>query len=55
MKKSRFSEAEIISILRQQESGMKVTDICREHGISDATFFNWKDKYGGMEAWRHPS
>ena len=48
MKKSRFSESQIISILNQQELGMKVRDICREHGISDATFYNWKAKYGGL-------
>ena len=49
MKKTRFTETQIVSILKKQESGMKVTDICREHGISDATFFNWKSKYGGMQ------
>lgn len=48
MKKSRFSETQIINILNQQESGRKVGDICREHGISDATFYNWRAKYGGM-------
>lgn len=50
MKKSRFTETQIISILKQQEAGMKVKDICREHGVSQATFYNWKSKYGGMEA-----
>lgn len=50
MKKTRFTEHQIISILKQQETGMKVVDICREHGISDATFFNWKAKYSGMDA-----
>jgi putative transposase len=49
MKKQRFSETQIVSILRMQESGKLVKDICREHGISDATFYNWKAKYGGME------
>jgi len=49
MKKSRFKEAQIVSILRQQEAGKSTKDICREHGISDATFYNWKAKYGGME------
>jgi putative transposase len=49
MKKTRFTETQIVSILKKQESGMKVADICREHGISDATFFNWKSKYGGMQ------
>lgn len=50
MKKTRFTEHQIITILRQQEKGIKVADICREHGISDATFYNWKAKYGGMDA-----
>lgn len=50
MKKTKFTEQQIISILRQQENGMKVADLCREHGISDATFYNWKAKYGGLDA-----
>jgi len=50
MKRSRFRETQIITILKQQEAGMKVADICRNHGISQATFYNWKSKYGGMEA-----
>ena len=50
MKKSRYSETQIIAILKKQEAGMKTADICREHGISQATFYNWKSKYGGMEA-----
>ena len=50
MKKSNFSESQIISLLRSQESGRNVNDICREHGISQATFYNWKSKYSGMEA-----
>ena len=50
MKRTKFKEHQIISILKQQETGMKVVDICREHGISDATFFNWKARYGGMDA-----
>jgi putative transposase len=49
MKKIKHSEAEIISILKKQEQGMKVTEICREHGISEPTFYNWKSRYGGME------
>lgn len=48
MKKSRFTESQIISILAKQDLGIKVRDICREHGISDATFYNWKAKYGGL-------
>ena len=50
MKTGRFSESQIIGILKQQEAGMKAADICREQGISQATFYNWKSKYGGMEA-----
>ncbi len=50
MKKSHYSESKIIAILSQQEAGSKVGDICREHGISHATFFNWKAKYGGMSS-----
>lgn len=50
MKKVRFTETQIISILKKQEAGISVRDIAREHGISDATFYNWKAKYGGMEA-----
>jgi len=49
MKKKKFTETQIVSILRQQEAGKSVKDISREHGISDATFYNWKAKYGGME------
>ena len=49
MKKSRFTESQIVGILKQQESGRTVADICREYGISQATFFNWKSKYGGMD------
>ena len=47
--KKRFTEAQIIGILKEQESGIKVLDICRRHGISDATFYNWKNKYGGLD------
>ncbi len=50
MKKSRFSETQIIAILNKQAAGMKTADVCREHGISPATFYNWKSKYGGMQA-----
>lgn len=49
MKKTRFTETQIIAILKKQESGIKVSDICRENGISDATFYNWKARYGGMD------
>jgi putative transposase len=50
MKKSKFSEHQIIQILKRSEGGMKVADLCREHGISPATYYKWKTKYGGMEA-----
>jgi putative transposase len=50
MKKVRFTETQIISILKKQEAGISIRDIAREHGISEATFYNWKEKYGGMEA-----
>ncbi len=49
MKKGRFSEAQIVSALKKQEAGIAVKEICRELGISEATFYNWKAKYGGME------
>ena len=49
MKKSRFSEEQIVAILKEQESGVKTADVCRRHGISSATFFKWKAKYGGLE------
>lgn len=49
MKKTRFTEAQIIGILNEQEQGIKVAELCRKHGISDATFYNWKSKYGGMK------
>ncbi len=49
MKPSRFTEEQIIGILREQEGGAKTVDICRKHGISGATFYKWKAKYGGLE------
>ena len=49
MKRLRFSEEQIIAILRGQEAGVKTADVCRKHGISQATFFKWKAKFGGLE------
>ena len=49
MKRARFSEEQIISILKEAEAGGKVTELCRRHGISDATFYTWRSKYGGLE------
>ena len=49
MKRSRFSEEQIIGILKEHQAGLSATDLCRKHGISDATFYKWRSKYGGME------
>ena len=49
MKRSRFSEEQIIGILKEQENGQATADVCRHHGISSATFYKWKSKYGGLE------
>ncbi len=49
MKRSRFSEEQIIAILKEQESGMPTADVCRKHGISSATFYKYKSKFGGLE------
>jgi putative transposase len=49
MKRSRFSEEQIIAILREQEAGARTEEVCRKHGISSATFYKWKAKYGGLE------
>lgn len=49
MRKSRFSDEQIIAILREQEAGRPTAEVCRKHWISDATFYNWKSKYGGLQ------
>ncbi len=50
MKTSRYSEAQILAILRQAEGGVPVAELCREHGMSDSSFYKWRAKYGGMDA-----
>ena len=49
MRKSRFSEEQIIGVLKEHQAGLPVADLCRKHGISEATFYNWRSRYGGME------
>jgi putative transposase len=49
MKRSRFSEEQIIGILKEHQAGLSAKELCRKHGISDATFYKWRSKYGGME------
>ena len=51
IRKSKFSESQIVSFLKEAEAGRKVSEICREHGVSTATFYQWRSKYGGMEAY----
>ena len=49
MKRSRFSEDQIIGILKQHQAGLSAAELCRQYGVSDATFYKWRSKYGGME------
>jgi len=50
MKKSRYTDSQILAILKQNETGTSVSDLCREHGMSDATFYKWRSRFGGMDA-----
>lgn len=49
MKKSRFTGAQIVGVLKEHQAGIPTAELCRKHGISDATFYNWRSRYGGME------
>ncbi len=49
MKRSRFTEEQIIGVLKEHQAGLSAAELCRKHGVSDATFYNWRSKYGGME------
>ena len=49
MKRSRFSEEQILGILKEHQAGLSAAELCRKHGVSDATFYKWRSKYGGME------
>lgn len=49
MKRSRFTEEQIIGVLKEHQAGLSAAELCRKHGISDATFYNWRSKYGGMQ------
>jgi putative transposase len=50
MKRTRFTETQIVAVLKEADSGVPIKEVCRKHGISDATYYTWKSKYGGMEA-----
>ena len=54
MKRSRFSDEQVIGILKEHQAGLSAVELCRKYGISDATFYTWRKKYGGMEKSRRP-